>query len=61
MTEAKKNSECPLCDGTGKVAAAVAASKIELRDRQAYNDRMRPINERARLRKKAAKKPKQKS
>jgi hypothetical protein len=56
MTEAKKNHDCPLCEGTGKVTAHVAGCKVELRDREHYNARMRAVNERARARRKKLKK-----
>lgn len=49
----KPTHTCPLCDGTGKVSAKVAESKIDVRDREKYNERMRAVNARARQRKKA--------
>lgn len=49
----KPSHDCPLCEGTGKVSAKVAASKIVVRDRAAYNLKMRDVNQRARDRKKA--------
>lgn len=49
----KPSSECPLCDGTGKVSKRVAGAKIIVADREKYNATMRAVNKRARERKKA--------
>ena len=48
----KATHDCPLCHGSGKVSAKIADSKITVRDREAYNVKMREINARARARKK---------
>lgn len=49
----KNISNCPLCKGSGKVSAKIAASKITVRDRAKYNAGMRAVNKSARARKKA--------
>lgn len=49
----KPSSECPLCEGTGKVSKRVAKSKITVVDREKWNASMRVVNKRARERKKA--------
>lgn len=50
---AKPNHTCPLCKGSGAVSARVAKSKITVVNREKYNETMRAVNERARLRRKA--------
>jgi len=51
----KHTHDCPLCDGTGKVSKRVAESKIDIRDREKWNESMRKINAAARARKKLEK------
>lgn len=46
----RKTHPCPLCDGSGSVTAAIANARISIRDREKYNETMRDVNRRARLR-----------
>jgi hypothetical protein len=51
----KPTHDCPLCEGTGKVSAKIAESKITVRDRNKYNKTMLAVNKKARDRRKAKK------